>query len=131
MENKFELALRGRLRFDTSRGQIDTEELWSVPLTSKDEFNLDSIAKVVARKIRADEEESFVTVRTTANDTLELKLDIVKHIIATKLNEANEAANAAANKARKATLIAAIANKENEALNGMTADELKAELAKL
>jgi len=117
MENKFELALRSCLRFNTSRGQIDTETLWQTPLTSKDEFNLDSIAKVIARKIRADEEESFVTIRTTANDALELKLDIVKHIIATKLNEASEAANAAANKARKATLIAALANKENETLD--------------
>ena len=131
MENLFIHATKHRFRFDTSRGQIDIEALWQMPLTSKDEYNLDTVAKFIARSIRAMEEESFVSLRTTANETMSIKLEIVKTIIADKLETLNAAKNEAAIKAKKEVLIGALAAKENEAILSMSADDIKAELAKL
>lgn len=131
MENLFQYGTKNRLRFDTSRGQIDIEALWQMPLTSKDEYNLDAVAKTIARAIRATEEESFVALRTTANEVMSIKLEIVKTIIADKLEALNIAKNQAAIKAKKEILVTALANKENEAILAMSAEEIKAELDKL
>lgn len=131
MENLFTTATKNKVRFLTSRGSIDVEQLWDMPLSSKDDFNLNVVAKTISRKIRADEEESFVTVKTTANDELTLMLDIVKFVIATKLDEAKEKASQSANKAKKELLLTALVSKENEAILAMTPEQIKEELAKL
>lgn len=131
MEKLFTYGTKNRLRFDTSRGQIDIEALWQMPLTSKDEYNLDAVAKTIARSIRATEEESFVALRTTADEVMSIKLEIVKTIIADKLEALDIAKNQAAIKAKKEILVAALANKENEAILAMSAEDIKAELDKL
>lgn len=131
MENMFEIASQKKLRFESPRGQIDTESLWDIPLTSTSNFSLDVIAKAIARQIRTEEEESFVTIRTAGSDILQLKLDIVKHIIAVKLAEKEAQKNASAVKAKKEILLGALAEKETEGLKAMSKEQLLAELAKM
>jgi len=122
----FEKASRLKLRFNSSVGIINVEDLWDLTLTS-----LDSIAKDLNRKIKAEAEESFITVKSKSNTTLELGFDIVKHVIKVKLEEAEVKKLAAEKKARKAQIMELISQKQNEALSAKSLEELQAELDNL
>lgn len=131
--NMFERAARAKLRFLSCVGDLTTEQLWDLPLTAKGERpNLDAMARAVNRELKSLEEGSFVTLTPDPRKTdLELKLDILKHVIESKM-----AAKAAAEKAvetadRKRRLLAALASKEDAALQGMTKEQIEAEIAKI
>jgi hypothetical protein len=121
----FERATKMKLRFDSPMGQLTTEDLWDLPLTGR-KFSLDDLAKNLNRQIKEAEEESFVVKRTYANQTLNLKFDIVKHVIQVKMDEAEVKDQAAKKKAEKARIMEIISQKENEALQSKSLDELKA-----
>ena len=46
--NIFEQASRAKLRFDSVKGQLVTEQLWDLPLQSKTNFDLDTVAKGIS-----------------------------------------------------------------------------------
>lgn len=125
----FEKAARLKLRFDTPRGQITVEDLWDLPLTSgTNKPNLDDIAKAAHREVRnSAETESFVTPASSAgNDVLQLKFELVKHIIDVRIAERNAAAEATKRRETKQRILEIVAGKEDEALRGKTLEELKA-----
>jgi hypothetical protein len=62
---------------------------------------------------------------------LQLKLDILKHIIKAKLEEKKLAEESAANAERKRRVMEALAKKQESSLLDMSEDDLRAELAKL
>jgi hypothetical protein len=122
----FARASKQKLRFDSTKGQLSTEDLWDLSLQS-----LDNLAKGVNRALKATQEESFIEAKTTANTELELKLDILKEIIADKL-KAKAAATARAEKqAKLSRLKELMANKEDEALAGKSIEELQKMVAEL
>ena len=123
----FETATRQKLRFTTVQGLATVEDLWDLPLTSKNKASLDGAARTIAKDLREAGEESFVEA-STANTTLELKLAIVKQIIATKLEERDTRKNASDKQERNATIMAIIAKKQNAALEDKSIDELMAEM---
>ncbi len=124
--NIFEAASIGKIRFETTRGLITTEDLWDLPLTAG-MVNLDNVAKAVNKRLR-ETEESFV-VTTKKDKLLELKLDVVKHVIAVKLEEVKDAKEAAKRAEKKEILSEAIAIKEvSELVDGKSVKELKKEL---
>ncbi len=125
-KNIFETASRAKVRFETTRGLITTEDLWDLPLTAG-MVNLDNVAKAVNKRLR-ETEESFV-VTTKKDKLLELKLDVVKHVIAVKLEEVEDAKEAAKRAEKKEILSEAIAIKEvSELVDGKSVKELKKEL---
>lgn len=128
--NIFEQATRKCLRFETIRGPVTVEQLWQMPLQSKNLFDLDSVAKAANAKVKSFTEESFVT--TTNNDPAkaeaELALDVVKHIINTKVAEAAEAAKAAEKQQTRQKILGLMAEKQDEALKGMSMEDLKKQL---
>lgn len=129
--NIFEKASRTGLRFTTSKGNITTEDLWSLPLTSpRGNVNLDDIAKGVNRELQTAQEESFVT-ETSSSPTNELRLEIVKHIIAVRLAERDAAKDQKAKADQKQRLMDAIDRAENRELETKTPEQLRAELAAL
>ena len=77
----FEKAVRLKLRFDSPQGLMSAEDLWDLPLTSSrpNKANLNDIAKEVSRELKASGEEDFVNPTSKADETLQLKLEIVKH----------------------------------------------------
>jgi len=127
----FEKASQMKLRFETKKGDLTTEELWDLPLTSKNGVSLDDIAKGINRSLRESSEESFVETPSKANSLLALKLDIVKHIIAKRLEATEEAKNAAAKKAEKEKLLTIKAAKQNKALEELSLEEIDKLLASL
>jgi hypothetical protein len=130
--NIFEQASRLKLRFTTPRGDLATEDLWSLPLQSDTKVNLDTLARMVAKQIREREAvESFVEPTRTAGDTLDLQLDILKFVIASRKadNAALLARRAAASEVEM--LQGLLAKKQNEALESLSEEEIQARLAAL
>lgn len=125
----FEKASRLKLRFDSTRGQLSIEDLWDIPLTSgTGKPNLDDIAKGLHRELRSSKEtESFVTpVESGGNDELQLKFDVVKHVIGVRIAERDAAAASAKRRENKQRILEIVAMKEDESLRGKSLEELKA-----
>lgn len=124
MEKMFEKATRLKIRYQTQNGILMVEDLWDLPLDSKIKANLNSIAIQLNRQIKDSGEESFIG-NSKVDPILQLKFDIVKYIIDTKLSEAEDKANALAKKQYNEKILKLIDEKEDEALKGKSAEELK------
>lgn len=122
----FEQAIRQKLRFTTSQGQLTVEDLWDLPLTSTtNKANLDAIAVGLYAELNSNRNISFVNNGSTGDQTLQLKFDIVKHIIDVRKAENASAVEARARKDQKQRLLELIDRKENESLAGKSIDELR------
>ena len=130
MSNIFETATRKALRFGTERGPVTVEQLWQMPLQSKNLFDLDNVAKACNAKVKSFAEESFVTTASSnpAKAEAELALEVVKHIIAVKMAEAAEAAKATEKRETRQKIMSIIAEKQDEALKNMSVEDLKKQL---
>lgn len=130
--NIFERASRKALRFSTSHGLISTEQLWEMPLSSGDGFNLDDVAKGVHRSLKEADEMSFVsdTPSTETRDD-ELRMDILKHVIGVKKRQADNRAKRAEKADKRRKLIDALAAKEDAELRDKSKDDILADLAAL
>ena len=123
----FEKASRLKLRFDTVQGLVSVEDLWDIPLVNhRGKANLDDIAKYLYKQLKDSDTESFVVKATKKDETLQLKFDLVKHVIEVRLAENEAAALLQTNKEKKQKLLMLIAQKENEALSGTSLEELRA-----
>ena len=121
----FEQAVRLKLRFQYC-GTLTTEDLWDLHVK-----DLDQIFKDLSVEARQADEESLLDTRTNANKRLDLSIEVVKHIVATKLEEQAKREAAADRKVRKQTLLGILEDKENQALLDLTADELRGMIADL
>ncbi len=120
----FEKASRLKIRFETTRGALTVEDLWDLPLTNGG-LNLDRIAVALSREIKSQDTESFVVQETRKNEVLQLKFDIVKHVIDVKLAERAADKATADVKAKKDRILEIIAHKQDEALAGSSLEELQ------
>lgn len=128
----FEKATRLKLRFDSSRGDLTTEQLWDLPLQSKSGFDLDTVAKAVNSELKSISEESFVETRTNPRKgELELKLEIVKHVIKTKQDENSAAVSAATKREERKRLESILATKQASALEQLSVEEIQKRLDEL
>jgi len=124
--NLFEFATRSKLRFDSTRGPLNVEMLWDVPLRSRDGFDLDTVAKAANKALKALSEESFVsTERTPAHERAEVTLEVVKHVIQVKLAEEETARRRAENRVEKEKLLRILAEKQEGKLSDLTEKELQ------
>ncbi|MCK5615305.1 hypothetical protein KAR91_76280 [Candidatus Pacearchaeota archaeon] len=122
----FEQASRLKLRFETPKGLISVEDLWDLHLTSRGtNLSLDNLAKSLNKAVKESEEESFVVKKSRTNAILELKFDIVKHVIKVRLEDAERKENALAIKAQKEKILGIIADKEDDSLKGKSVASLK------
>lgn len=121
----FEKATREKFRFDF-KGNCTVEDLWDLSLT-----NLDTIYRNLKREENAKKEESLLETKSKADETLEAKIEIIKHIVTVKQEEAAKKRNEVARKAEKENLLEIINQKENEAKKSLSIDELKKRVAEL
>lgn len=125
----FEKASRIGVRFESSKGLLSVEDLWVLPLTStKGQANLDDIAVDLNHLLQDAQTESFVKKAVKTNEELQLKFDIVKHIIDTRLAEDEAAKTKALAAAKKAKVLEFIARKQDEVLEKASIEELQAML---
>jgi hypothetical protein len=130
--NIFEQATKLALRFPSTKGDLTTEQLWDLPLQAKDNFDLDSVAKAINKRLKDISDESFVSTKVSAAQTIaELKLEVVKHVIAVRLEEADDNRKRAARVAEKNKLLGILGDKQDEALKTLTPEEIKKRIAEL
>lgn len=128
----FEKASKQKLRFESTKGLLTTEDLWDLPLSSRSGFDLDSVAKEVNQKLKAEVEESFVqTTTNSAANQLNLKLEILKHIIADKQAKAREAEQRVMQAQARQKLEDVLAKKKDSELENLSIEEIQARLASL
>lgn len=128
----FEYATRNKLRFASSRGELSAEQLWDVPLRSRDGFDLNAIAKTASRALKDVTEESFVeSSKTATHARLEFALEAVKYVIETKLEEEKAAVARAERQKEKARLLEILAEKQDGKLSALSERELQKRIAEL
>ena len=132
MSNIFKQAAQLKMRFPSVRGFLIAEQLFDLPLTSKNGFDLDTVAKDVNKLLKEQAEESFVS--TTDNplaSVYQVMLDIVKEIIADKLAEAAAARTRSSNAAERQSLLALLDEKNKDELKGLSKEELQKRISEL
>lgn len=117
-EKMFETALRGKFRFPF-RGLISTEDLYDLSVES-----LDSIFKELNSQVKRVKEESLLGSKSLQDKELELKIDIIKHIVSTKLEESEKKAKAREIREQKQKVLEIIATKQNAELENKSIEEL-------
>lgn len=130
--NIFELAARDAYRFETTKGLLTVEDLYKLPLTSKRDLSLDSIAVDLDQQKQSSRRVSFVeSVPTAKQREVDIKFEIVMYIIEYRKQENARKANQAALLERRRKLEQILGNKQDSALEAMTPEEIQAELARL
>lgn len=123
--NIFEVATRQKYRFPY-KGSISTEDMWDLPLTA-----LDSVFKTLNAKAKQAQEESLLDTKTKEDEETEIKIQIVRYIVAVKLAEKEAREKAAENKAKKQKIMAIMAARDEKALENASDEDLQKMLAEL
>lgn len=129
--NIFELAAQQKLRFNTGRGDLTVEQLYDLPLQAKSNISLDGIAISLDTEIRETAKKSFVSEVSPNASLLDLKLEIVKHIIKCRIDANKKKVEAQELISKRKQLEEIISVKKQENLTSMSLDELEAELKNL
>lgn len=118
----FAKASKQKLRFDFSKGQLSTEDLWQLKLT-----DLNEIAKKVSKAIKDNGEETFLSTPTSTDKKVvadKLRLDILKEVISVKETAAKASKERTEKLAQLENLKQIIATKKGEELANKSIDEL-------
>lgn len=122
----FEKASRQKFRFITPQGPLSTEDLWDLPLSSqKGRANLDDIARDLNKQLKSGDDVSFVNQAKKAEEVLQQKFDLVKHVIGVKLAENEAVAKARETAEKKQRILALLAEKQDQALAAKSEEELR------
>lgn len=122
----YKKALRTKLRFNTTKGKLTTEDLFDLNLT-----DLNNLAIALDKKLSETPRKSFISDVTPDTQEDELRFNIVKDIITLKLIERDIARNAKAKAAEKEQLLEILHRKKNENLEKLSVEEIEAKLASL
>lgn len=125
IQKMFEVATRSKMRFPF-KGLISVEDLWDLSVQ-----NLDAIYKVLNSEKKQASEDSLLQIKTKENETLEMKIAIVKHIVSVKLEEENARTQAQEKKVLKQRLLEIKAAKRNESLQNKSEEEIDAMITEL
>lgn len=124
----FEQAAKTKLRFNTPIGMLSVEQVFDLHLdNSRHNLDLDRLAQLMDAELQASSTKSFVKKTTDRNKVAHLRMDIVLHIIAVKVELKEKAERQATVAAERARLTDALVKAKDAALGAMSeADILKA-----
>lgn len=126
--SNYKQASKLQLRFQTNRGNLSVEQLWSLSLT-----DLASAIKAVKKVLKGtddDDELSFLDENKTVDTENQLRFNILKDIYVDKQTTLKEARLAQDRKAYEQKILNLIAEKNEEALKEKSIEELEALLKK-
>lgn len=127
--NIYQQAALKKIRFESVRGQITVEQLFDLPLVSRSGLDLDSVAKTVNSTLKAMAEESFVqTAATPGRTDAELRLELVKDVIAYRMAENRKRLEAAQRNTEREKLLSALERRQEEELSKLTPAEIQARI---
>jgi hypothetical protein len=126
MSNIFKQATKLKLRFNTTKGQLSTEQLWDLPLVE-----LDNLAVRLEDESKKTGKKSFLVSNNKEEDEKEkLMFDIAFEILTTRVKEQEEARKEREAKEFNQKILSMIANKQDEELQGKSIEELEKLLKK-
>jgi hypothetical protein len=108
------------------KGVIAVEDLWDLPVEE-----LDSIYKALNASAKKASEESLLTRPTKQDEVLDLKIEIIKYIVETKMYEERDRKSEYEKREKRQKLMSILAIKQDEELKGKSADEIKKMLDEL
>lgn len=115
----FKIAIKEKYRW-FYKGVISTEDLFDLSLEA-----LDGIYKNLMKQKRNESEESLLSV-SKEDKELNIKIEIIKAIVADKLTEKEKARRSAERKAQNQRILEIMADKKDAALKEKTIEELQA-----
>ena len=115
----FKIAIKEKYRW-FYKGVISTEDLFDLSLEA-----LDGIYKNLMKQKRTESEESLLSV-SKEDKELNIKIEIIKTIVADKLAEKERAKRSAERKAQNQKILEIMADKKDAALKEKTLEELQA-----
>lgn len=116
----YKQASKEKVRFETVRGVLSTEQLWDCPITM-----LDRIALTLQEQWKESGKKSFLEVKSKKDKTIKLKFDIVLDILNSKVEESNAERDVEQVKQHNAKIDAIIAVKQEDALSDKSIEELE------
>lgn len=125
IEKMFEAATRSKMRFPY-KGLISVEDLWDLSPQ-----NLDTIFKSLNSDLKQVQEESLLDTKTKENKELDIKVQIVKHIVTVKLEEASARLKVKENKEQRNKILEVLANKQDQSLQNKSEEDLLKMIADL
>ena len=120
--NIFEVATKSKFRFNF-KGSIAVEDLFDLSVKE-----LDAVFKNLNSQLKQVKEESLLDQKTEEDKELDTKIEIVKYIVKTKLEEKDVALKAKTTKEQKQKILEILASKKDESLQGKSIEELTAML---
>ena len=117
--NIFEYAVENKLRFPY-KGNISTEDFYDLTVEE-----LDTIFKTLNREVKKSNEESLLEKKSDTNIRLNVKIEIIKEIVAKKLAEIEASKTAVIKKQKNEKIMELIAQKQDENLKNLSIDELQ------
>ena len=121
----FEFATKNKLRFPY-KGMVSVEDLWDLPVEA-----LDSVFKTLNAQAKMTQEESLLARKSKEDKVLAAKIEIVKHIVSIKLEEAEQRKTAKEKREKKEKLMGILAEKQEQDLYSKSPEELKKMLDEL
>lgn len=117
--NVFEVAARDKYRFQYN-GSISVEDLYSLPVKE-----LDKIYGNLTEELKKTEVVSLLGSKTKEESLLVNKIAIVTHIVNSKLDAVKDKELEKEKKAHNQKVMAIIASKKDESLQGKSIEELE------
>jgi len=127
MDN-FKKASQLKLRFNTDRGALTTEQLWDLTLTQLT-FLIRAIKKVL-KQTENDDDLAFLVETSQTDPENQLRFEIAKDIYISKKAEKDEAQALAIAKENDQKILAIIARKQDNKLDEMSIEDLEKLLSK-
>ena len=127
IEKMFENATREKMRFPY-KGEQPVEALWDMSVQV-----LDGIFKTLNSQVKQKSEESLLSVKKEDKEDviLNTKIEIVKHIVSVKLQEAALRDQAKEQKEKKNKILSILSDKQEESLKNKSEEELQKMLEEL
>ena len=119
----YKQAIRLKLRFQTPKGLLTIEQLWSLSIT-----DLDKLAVAYREEYESSGRKSFLVKSSAKDKTAKLKMDIVVDILLTMVEEQAALEEANENKQHNKRILELISEKKDESLKGKSLKELEAML---
>lgn len=121
--SNFKSATRQKLRFNTSKGMLSTEQMWDLGITF-----LAGIVRNLKKELNKDSDDELAFLDDTSapvDETVELRFNIVKEIYLAKKSERDSIKTEAAKKEHNQKILAEIARRKEESITKVSDEELE------
>lgn len=127
----FELALRGKVSFESPQGPLNLYDLWDLPLSQNanartPRANLNDMFKAIRKRLReSDNDGGLVNTSALKTDTTDqLRLDIITHVFNVKNGEAEASKKKADDAAHNQKIMELINKRQDSKLEQLDIDDL-------